>query len=84
MNKIKILAFTHKATDINDIGKLHIDAKQLQVRLQYLKEKANLDELLYLSTCNRVEFIFSNNQTFNKSFLINFFSALIAKKVPNH
>ena len=75
MNKIKILAFTHKATDINDIGKLHIDAKQLQVRLQYLKEKANLDELLYLSTCNRVEFIFSNNQTFNKSFLINFFSA---------
>ena len=75
MNKIKILAFTHKATDINDIGKLHIDAKQLQVRLQYLKEKANLDELLYLSTCNRVEFIFSNNQTFNKSFLINFFSS---------
>lgn len=75
MNKIKILAFTHKATDINDIGKLHIDAKQLQVRLQYLKEKANLDELLYLSTCNRVEFIFSNNQTINKSFLINFFSA---------
>jgi len=75
VNKIKILAFTHKATDINDIGKLHIDAKQLQVRLQYLKEKANLDELLYLSTCNRVEFIFSNNQTINKSFLINFFSA---------
>ncbi|MES2284918.1 MAG: glutamyl-tRNA reductase [Bacteroidota bacterium] len=75
MNKVKIIAFTHKNTDINDIGKLHIEESALQGRLQFLKENAGIDELLYLSTCNRVEFMLSNHESVNTTFLVKFFSA---------
>lgn len=75
MNTIRIIAFTHKITDINDIGKLHIEETALQGRLQFLKHYAGLDELLYLSTCNRVEFIISNNEDINNPFLKKFFAA---------
>jgi glutamyl-tRNA reductase len=75
VNKIKIIAFTHKTTDVNDIGKLHIDEEQLQDRLQFVKQAGNIEELLYLSTCNRVEFIIVNNEPCNNPFLKKFFSA---------
>lgn len=75
VNKVKIIAFTHKITDINDIGKLHIEENALQVRLAFLKQAADLDELLYLSTCNRVEFMLSNNESVNTTYLKKFFTA---------
>lgn len=75
MNTIKIIAFTHKITDINDIGKLHIEESALQGRLELLKQDLGLDELLYLSTCNRVEFIISNKESINTTFLTKFFTA---------
>lgn len=75
MNKVKIIAFTHKITDINDIGKLHIEENALQGRLAFLKQEAELDELLYLSTCNRVEFMLSNNESVNTTYLKKFFTA---------
>ena len=75
MNRLKIIAFTHKSTDINDIGKLHVDEVQLQERLQHLKQMANLDELLYLSTCNRVEFVIVNQEALEEKFLKIFFKA---------
>lgn len=75
MNRIKIIAFTHKTTDINDIGKLHIDENEQQARLSSLKAHMQLDELLYLSTCNRVEFIFSNDKEIDTPFLQAFFQA---------
>lgn len=75
MNTIKIIAFTHKNTEINDIGKLHIEENALQSRLHQLKQDSGIAELLYLSTCNRVEFILANNQSITKSFLKKFFTA---------
>ncbi len=75
MNKIKIIAFTHKNTDVNDIGKLHIDESVLLGRLGLLKSASKLEELLYLSTCNRVEFMLSNHEKLNNSFLKKFFAA---------
>lgn len=75
MNKIKIIAFTHKNTDVNDIGKLHVEESALLGRLASLKDTIRLDELLYLSTCNRVEFMISNHEKLNNIFLKKFFSA---------
>lgn len=75
MNKIKIIAFTHKNTDVNDIGKLHIEETALLARLEHLKNTTSVDELLYLSTCNRVEFMISNHEKLNNSFLKKFFTA---------
>ena len=75
MNNLKIIAFTHKTTDINDIGKFHIDESNLQSRLQKLKSESGLAELLYLSTCNRVEFIVVTEEIIDQTFLKGFFTA---------
>jgi glutamyl-tRNA reductase len=75
VNRIKIIAFTHKTTDINDIGKLHLDESQLESRLSSLKSEAGLSELMYLSTCNRVEFIFCSPFSIDADFLKRFLLA---------
>jgi len=75
LNNFKIIAFTHKNTDISDIGKFHIDENEQQTRLQHLKDAVNANELLYLSTCNRVEFMLSTAYSLDKNYLTNFFKA---------
>lgn len=75
MKNFKIIAFTHKTTDINDIGKLHIDDADLKNRLTFLKKSIGAEELLYLSTCNRVEFLLSCTQAVDAFFLKNFFNS---------
>jgi glutamyl-tRNA reductase len=74
VNRIKIIAFTHKTTDINDIGKLHIDESQLNSRLSTLKKDIGADELFYLSTCNRVEFMLVTEKVLDKAYFFNFFN----------
>ncbi len=75
LQRIKIIAFTHKTTDINDIGKFHMDESDLKPRLETLKSEMGIDELLYLSTCNRVEFILSTAVAIDEPFLKKFFPA---------
>ena len=75
MNRLKIIAFTHKTTDLNNIGKLHIEEDALRSRLENLKSRTGVNELFYLSTCNRVEFLLSHDQLIDKSFLKSFFTA---------
>lgn len=75
MERIKIIAFTHKTANLNDIGKLHIQEDALKYRLEALKKAAALDELFYLSTCNRVEFILSTSKHIDAPFLNDFFAA---------
>jgi len=75
LNRLKIIAFTHKTTDINDIGKFHIDESALKSRLESLKGIMGIDELLYLSTCNRVEFMLSTEKAVDEAFLLKFFTA---------
>lgn len=75
MHRIKIIAFTHKTTDINDIGKFHVDESDTPARLQFLKSEMQIEELLYLSTCNRVEFILSASADITADYLQKFFTA---------
>jgi len=75
VQRFRIIAFTHKTTDINDIGKLHIDENQQQSRLAALRTALQLDELMYLSTCNRVEFILAASTLTDAGFMKRFFAA---------
>jgi glutamyl-tRNA reductase len=75
VERLKIIAFTHKAVDLALIGKLHIDADQLQNRLTYLKEHTGADELMYISTCNRVEFLVATPAQLDNAYLTAFFTA---------
>ena len=72
MNSIQIIAFTHKNFEFDEIGLFHLNDIDRCAKLKELKDKLNFDEIMYLSTCNRVEFIISNNQIFDKAFLKKF------------
>lgn len=73
MNKFKIIAFTHKNTDVNDIGKLHVEDHLASEKLALVKALMDIEEMLYLSTCNRVEFMISTEQETDNTFLESFF-----------
>jgi glutamyl-tRNA reductase len=75
LNNFKVIAFTHKTADLQEIGKLHIEESKLAERLDVLKAAANASELMYLSTCNRVEFLLCTGSVVNEDFLKTFFSA---------
>lgn len=75
MEQLKVIAFTHKNIDLKDVGRFHVEPDQWELRLNSLKAAQGLNELMYLSTCNRVEFIFSNEENVGKQFLRKFFSA---------
>ena len=75
MELFKTIAFTHKTTELKDIGRLHIEDDELDKRLTYLKSELELDELLYISTCNRVEFLLVTSQNVDEAFRRKFFAA---------
>jgi len=56
LDHLKVIAFTHKDLPFELVGKLHIDPDRRESELKKLKDLFGLDELMYLSTCNRVEF----------------------------
>jgi glutamyl-tRNA reductase len=57
MNAFKIISLTHKSAPLELIGKLHLDENHQQDYLGGLKIRMDLKELMFLSTCNRVEFV---------------------------
>jgi glutamyl-tRNA reductase len=56
LKHLKIFAFTHRKLDVVKIGLLHIEPSEQALRLQGVKAQFGIDELMFLSTCNRVEF----------------------------
>ncbi|MBL4585728.1 MAG: glutamyl-tRNA reductase [Flavobacteriales bacterium] len=75
MEQLKTIAFTHKTTELKDIGRLHIEDEALEKRLSHLKTTLGLNELLYVSTCNRVEFMLVCDQELSEQFRRRFFEA---------
>lgn len=60
--RLKILAFTHKNMEPSEFGKLHRAEEERKENIIALKNALQADELMYLSTCNRVEIIFVSSQ----------------------
>lgn len=75
MKQFKVIAITHRNASLEEVGKFHIADTEQPARLHALKEKANLSELLYISTCNRVEFCLVSEADADEEFLIDFFLA---------
>lgn len=72
----KILTITHHNLNVDEIGNfvVHHESKDhLKTKLTSLKEHANLEELIYLSTCNRVSFICYSNEEFDIDYIKSFF-----------
>jgi glutamyl-tRNA reductase len=79
LNNFHIIAFTHRNLGVSEIGKLHIEADNQQEALTNLKTEMQLEELMFLSTCNRVEFIFVTEKTPDFHFLQAFFSNTLSE-----
>jgi glutamyl-tRNA reductase len=73
LKNFRILAFTHKTIDIREIGRFHIEDGQLEKRLLPLKKNSGISELLYLSTCNRVELMMVSHEKPSPAWLREFF-----------
>ncbi|MFK7904596.1 MAG: glutamyl-tRNA reductase [Chitinophagales bacterium] len=80
MNKFKLITITHKTANINHIGQyiptVGQDKEALAVLLQQVKTALNIDELLYLATCNRLTFLLVTEQEVDDVFIIRLFSLL--------
>ncbi len=59
MNELRVIAITHKHFSLEEIGRFHIQPELRVEALSTLKAKFDLKEVMFLSTCNRVELIFS-------------------------
>ncbi|HOZ87072.1 MAG TPA: glutamyl-tRNA reductase [Bacteroidia bacterium] len=55
MNSFKVIAFTHKSLPFELIGKLHLSHDIQSQVLGDLKKHFYFTELMFLSTCNRIE-----------------------------
>ena len=76
IKQLHTIAFTHRNLEVSKIGALHIEQDSVQPRFQSLKERLHIDEIMFLSTCNRVEYFLVTNETVSPEFLHDFFSAL--------
>lgn len=76
LDNYKILTITHHNLNVDEIGNfvVHHEGKDdLKTKLFNLKNECQLEELIYLSTCNRVSFICYSNEEFDIDYIKNFF-----------
>lgn len=84
MEELKAVALTHKNSDLDHIGLFHLNDVERSSVLAGIKEKFALRELMYLSTCNRVELIFSFENYFCSGQARSVFEALAqGKNIPD-
>ena len=80
LNSLHIIAFTHRDLNFDEIGLFHLEDSSRITLLNKLKLDLKLDELMYLSTCNRVEFIINTNQKIDTKFIKKLVSHFITSK----
>jgi glutamyl-tRNA reductase len=68
VNRFSVIAFTHNSTGLKDLHGLFADDAVLPARLAEIKQKLSISGLMYLATCNRLEFILSTSNNVNEPF----------------
>jgi glutamyl-tRNA reductase len=76
LNNLHTLAITHRQFEVEKIGLFHIPVDQQDLRLNHIKNKFGFQELLYLTTCNRVEFSFVTPEAVDNTLLYNLLKEL--------
>jgi glutamyl-tRNA reductase len=62
MHALKVIAITHKETDLDSIGHYYVSDERVPDFLPAFQERIGAQEMCYLATCNRVEFIFTDDE----------------------
>jgi glutamyl-tRNA reductase len=76
LSELHTIAFTHRRFEASKIGVLHIEEADQAARLLALKARFDIPELLFISTCNRVEISFFATDEITNSWLFDFLQAL--------
>ncbi|MBX7227727.1 MAG: glutamyl-tRNA reductase [Chitinophagales bacterium] len=79
LERYRVITFTHKTTHISSLKDYLITEEEVDYpakKLGQLKALLQIDELLYLKTCNRVTFVFTASKDVNDAFLVKFFKFL--------
>ena len=79
LHEYKILTVSHKHVRLEKIGDFvipHNDENDLKEKLVNLKDKFNLEELLYISTCNRVIYLYKSSKELSLPFVQRFFQTI--------
>ena len=82
MQQLHIIAFTHRQLEVSKIGLLHIEKEAQVAQLNELKAALGLKELMFLTTCNRVEITFVHDTDLDTPFLTRLLQTLYPKLVP--
>ena len=69
LETFKVIAFTHKNIPLELLGKLHLSQDEQTQVLGALKINFDLDELLFLNTCNRIELFLRCKREISDTFL---------------
>ncbi len=59
MKELQVISMSHNQFPLETIGQFHIPDHILETKLQDLKNTIGCEELMFVSTCNRVEWIFT-------------------------
>lgn len=71
LSNFYILSASHREISLDAISRYAIKYNSeagLESKLHNIKERVSLDELMYLSTCNRVEYVFVTKEDVNDDF----------------
>ena len=74
-----LITVTHKETSLDQIGKFVLASSepgQLSRRLHALKKEFGIEELMYLATCNRVFYLFYDQERRDQSQIDQFLQAV--------
>jgi glutamyl-tRNA reductase len=86
LSDIHILTVSHKELPLDEVpgyAVVHHHVDELRNGLERLKACHELKELYYLSTCNRVLYLFVTEQTVDSEFISNFFDTREAGPVKH-
>jgi glutamyl-tRNA reductase len=75
IDQLHIIAFTHKDVSLDEISRFHLEEDDYDTLLLELKEKTGVQELMYLCTCNRVEFLIVSDKNIDSDFIYKFFQS---------
>lgn len=82
MDGLKIICFTHRTASLEQVGFFHVDDNQRATRLKSIRDALGMNELMYLSTCNRVEFVFHGPDAVDTTFLQHLHHQLFPENAP--
>ena len=76
MDRLKIIAVTYQRVDVEEVGQFHLSDERFAPVLQNVKKGMRIAEMMYLSTCNRVEFVVVTPREIDNDWLTGFYSHL--------